>query len=408
MGVDTIELPNGIRVVVEPMAGAKSVVLAMRFGFGAKDDPHDRLGMARIAEDVLFKGTPSRDAREVFDAFDALGVRRGSSTQVEHTQFQAQFLPEHFESVCALYEEMFSTASFPAAEVDVTKTITLEELKRLEDSPIQQAMLLTFKAALGEPLGRVPLGEPQTLELVTPAGVRRFWTDHCRPDTLIISVAGGIDRERVVETIQDVFGGWASNGTVEPDDHAVTIVDRQVHHEKESEQEHIGIVFGSVPRGHDFYYPAQVAIAVLSGSGSSRLFTEVREKRGLAYSVSAFYRARRNGGLIALYAGTTADRAEETLRVCRHEVARLAEDVTRDELGRAKTVLKGGLFTTGDLPEGRASSLLEDVFLDGNTRTIQEIADRVDSVTLDQISTYLRAHPTEPQTIVTLGPKPLN
>ena len=408
MGVDVIKLPNGIRVVIEPMEGAKSAILAMRFGFGAKDDPADRLGMARIAEDVLFKGTPNRSAREVFDAFDALGVRRGSSTAVEHTQFQAQFLPESFRVVCELYEEMFSTASFPDAEVDTTKTITLEELKRLEDSPIQQAMLLTFKAALGEPLGRMPIGDPETLELITAAGVRRFWTEHCRPDSLIISVAGGIDREQVVSTIEDVFGRWESAGAIDTEEHAVTIVDRQVHHEKESEQEHIGIVFGSVPRGHEFYCPAQVAIGVLSGSGSSRLFTEVREKRGLAYSVSAFYRARRSGGLIALYAGTTADRAEETLQVCRHEVKRLAEDVTEDELLRAKTVLKGGLFTTGDLPEGRASSLLEDVFLDGNTRTIQEIADGVDRVTLDQISAYLEAHPTEPQTVVTLGPKPLS
>ena len=114
MGVEIVELPNGIRIVVEPMEGAKSAVLAMRFGFGAKDDPHDRLGMARIAEDVLFKGTPKRDAREVFDAFDTLGIRRGSSTAVEHTQFQAQFLPEHFRSVCELFEETFSTASFPA------------------------------------------------------------------------------------------------------------------------------------------------------------------------------------------------------------------------------------------------------------------------------------------------------
>jgi predicted Zn-dependent peptidase len=407
MGVEIVELPNGIRIVVEPMEGAKSAVLAMRFGFGAKDDPHDRLGMARIAEDVLFKGTPKRDAREVFDAFDTLGIRRGSSTAVEHTQFQAQFLPEHFRSVCELFEETFSTASFPDSEVEVTKAITLEELKRLEDSPIQQAMLLTFKAALGEPMGRVPMGDAETLELITSAGVRRFWTEHCRPESLIVSVAGGVDHQQAIDTIQEVFGGWASDGPADPDDHTVTIVDRQVHHVKESEQAHIGIVFGSVARGHELYYPAQVAIAVLSGSGSSRLFTEVREKRGLAYSVSAFYRARRKGGLIALYAGTTAERAKETLRVCRHEVNRLAEDVTQEELDRAKTVLKGGLFTSGDLPEGRAGSLVEDVFLDGNTRTIQEIANNVDAVTLNQIFAYLEAHPPHPQTVVTLGPQPL-
>ncbi len=137
------------------------------------------------------------------------------------------------------------------------------------------------------------------------------------------------------------------------------------------------------------------------------MFTEVREKRGLAYSVSAFYRARRNGGLIALYAGTTAERADETLKVCRNEIDRLAEDVTEEELERSKTILKGGLFTTGDLPEGRAGSLVEDLFLDGNTRTLQEIADGVSAVTLDQITGYLQTCPPTPQTVVILGPNPL-
>ena len=168
------------------------------------------------------------------------------------------------------------------------------------------------------------------------------------------------------------------------------------------------MVFGSVPRTHEMYYPAQLAIAVLSGSGSSRLFTEVREKRGLAYSVSAFYRARRNGGLVALYAGTTADRAQETLDVCRAEVTRLADDITEEELERAKTVIKGGLFTSGDLPEGRAASLVEDVFLENRGRSLDDVALGVDSVTLDQIPAYLEAYPPTPQTLVTLGPKPLS
>lgn len=405
--VDAVELSNGVRVVVEPMEGARSAVLVFRFAVGAMDEPTDRLGMARIAEDVAFKGTPVHDAHGVFDAFDALGVRRGSSTHVEYTQFYAQFLPEHFEAICDLYNEVFTNASFPDAEVAGAKTLALEELKRLEDSPIQQAMLLTFQAALGEPLGRMPLGDVDTVPLITPAGLRRFWTDACRPDRLIISVAGGVDPVTVTKTLDGVFGKWPMAGASEPDSHVVTIADRQVHHPKESEQEHIGLAFGAVPRGDARYYAGQVAVAVLSGSGSSRLFTEVREKRGLAYSVTAFYRPRRNGGLIALYAGTTADRAEETLSVCRAELKRLAKDVTKEELERAKTILKGGLFTTGDLPENRATSIVDDVFLEGHARSLEKIAAGVDDVTLDQIPDYLEAFPTEPQTVVTLGPKPL-
>ena len=162
------------------------------------------------------------------------------------------------------------------------------------------------------------------------------------------------------------------------------------------------------PRGHELYYAGQLGIAVLSGGGSSRLFTEVREKRGLAYSVAAFYRARQSGGLVTLYAGTTVDRAQETLDVCRSEITRLAQDMSEEELTRAKTVLKGRLFTTGDLPEGRASALLEDLFLEGRSRTLDEIAENIDAVTCDQIAQYLQAFPPTPCTLFVLGPKPLN
>ena len=404
---ELVTLDNGVRIVTEPMPGAPSAVITFRFMFGAKDDPMDRLGIARISEDVAFKGTPSMDAHAIFDAFDSLGVRRGSSTTVEYTQFQAQIRPIHFQDTIQLYHEIMSTASFPDSEIDISRKLTLEELKRLEDNPIQLAMYLTFKAALGDPMGRLPLGEPETLAQIGASDVRSFWTQYCDPGRLIISVAGGLEQDQIVTGLRETFGEWETGPATHEEDHIVTVADKSVHHDKKSEQEHIGMVFGSVPRTHTQYYAAQVAVAILSGGGSSRLFTEVREKRGLAYSVSAFYRARRTGGMVALYAGTTAERAQETLDVCRAEIARLAEDVTEEELVRAKTVIKGGLFTSGDLPDGRAASLAEDVFLQGEGRSLDDVAMGIDSVTLDQIPAYLAAYPPTPQTLVTLGPKPL-
>jgi predicted Zn-dependent peptidase len=400
-------LDNGIQIVVEPMAGAQSVSVAFRFPYGAKDDPPDRLGLARVAEETVFKGTPARDARAVFDAFDALGVRRGSATDVETTDFRAQVLPRHFREAIALYGEVLRTASFPDDQVDISKALSLEELKRLEDSPFEKVMYLTMQAGLGDPLGRIPLGEPESVATISPNGVRSHWSNTCRPNGLLISVAGGVEASEVFDAIEDAFGDWPDDGGPPPPPPHPTVAAKSVHYPKESEQEHIGMLFGAVPRGHELYYAGQLAVAVLSGSGSSRLFTEVREKRGLVYHVGAYYRARRGGGLIALYAGTTAERADETLVVCRREIERLAEDVTPEELERAKTVLKGRLFTTGDLADGRSGSLLEDLFLDGNTRSVGHIARGVDSVTLDQIPTYLEAFPATPTALATLGPRPL-
>jgi predicted Zn-dependent peptidase len=400
-------LDNGICIVAEPMPGAQSVVMGMRFAFGAKDDPADRLGITRIAEDVLFKGTPAYDAHAVFNAFDNLGIRRSSNTSVEHTTFQAQMLPANFPRALALYAEFFSSASFPDSEIETAKAITVEELKRLEDDPMQQVLILTYQAGLGSPMGRLPLGNAASVLSITPSDVRQHWDAHCSPRNLIVSAAGGVTADEIFDAVHEAFGDW--KGQVVPIEpaHALTIANRTEHHEKPSEQTHIAMLYRGTPRGHALYYPAQLALGILSGGGSSRLFTEVREKRGLAYSVTAFYRARRHGGLVTLYAGTTADRAQETLDVCLSELSRLRQDVTREELVRAKTVIKGGLFTTGDLPDGRASGILEDVFLQKRARSIDEIAAAIDAVTLDQIKLYLDAFPPTPSTLVALGPRPL-
>ncbi len=401
-------LKNGIEVVAESMPGAQSVVVAFRFGFGAKDDPVDRLGMAWVAEETLLKGTPTRDARSIYDAFDFLGARRGSATAVEFTEFQVQLLPRYFVDGLKLYAEVFRSASFPDDHVEVAKMLALEELKRLDDNPTHQVLNMTYRVGLGDPMGRNPLGEAATVAKIVPASVRDFWRRFCGPQRLLVSVAGGLEADEMFRAVDEAFGNWQKTGPPREDPHPISVADRAVHHSKRSEQAHIGLLFEAAPRGHALYYPAQLAVAVLSGSGSSRLFTEVREKRGLAYSVSAFYRARRGGGLIALYAGTTADRADETLQVCRREVRRIAEDLTQDELDRAKTVLKGQLFTTGDLPEGRVGSMMDGLFLDGRPRSIRQIAGGIDSVKLEQVPACLEAFPPSPATLVTLGPRALD
>lgn len=400
-------MENRIELVMEPMVGAKSVVVAFRFTCGAKDEPADRLGTARIAEDTAFKGTPSRDARDIYNAFDGMGIRRGSATSVENTDFQAQMLTRNFSDALKLYSEIFRAASFPDDQVEISKALALEELKRLEDNPIQKVLYLTYTTALGDPMGRIPLGDAESVPKITPAGIRNFWGVGCAPQRLLISVAGGMALGDMVDSVEEAFSDWAPGDDYTEDTHDISVAARSVHEEKESEQEHIGLLFGAAPRGHHLYYPCQLAVGVLSGSGSSRLFTEVREKRGLVYNVSAFYRARKRGGLIALYAGTTADRADETLKVCIDEVNRLGQDVTEGELERAKTVLKGRLFTTGDLPEGRAGNMMEDLFLEGTAKSVDEIAEGIDSVKLDQIGEYIEAFPPNPLTIATLGPRPL-
>ena len=352
-------LNNGIRVVVEPMPGAQSLVVAFRFAFGAKDDPSDRLGLTRIAEDVLFKGTPDRDARAIFDAFDGLGIRRSSSTSVEHTSFVAQVLPDKVKPALELYAELFRSASFPDNEVEIAKIITLEELKRLEDNPIQQAIYTTLRSgAWARRWAESPWANPIPS---LPSRLRRC-----------VAIGMGIASHPIcslawqavwlptpaMEAIGDVFGGWAGASSRSSKTPCHLCCRPQCTLRKALGTSPYLPALSQRSKGHALYYAGQLAIAILSGGGSSRLFTEVREKRGLAYSVSAFYQAYRSGGLMTVYAGTKRTAPKETLDVCLSELVRLGKDITAEELERAKTVLKGHLFTLGDLPEAgpRASS----------------------------------------------------
>ena len=206
-------LKNGISVAIEPMPGAQSIVMGLRFVIGAKDDPEDHLGITHIAEDVLFKGTPTYDAHAIFNAFDNLGIRRSSTTAVEHTTFQAQMLPANFKPALSLYADFFRSASFPDQQVEIAKALTLEELKRLEDDPLQQVLYLTYQIGLGSPMGRIPLGTPETVSRITPSDVRRHWATHCTPQNLLISVSGGLSADVIFQTINQVFGSWEGDVT---------------------------------------------------------------------------------------------------------------------------------------------------------------------------------------------------
>ena len=399
-------LACGLRLTVEPLGG-ESVAFNFRFTAGAKDDPEELRGLAHVTAQTLFRGTRTKDAREILDALDCYGVRWSAGAGSATTDIGGLCLARDLGAVLPLYTEMLREAAFRDDQVEVAKTLALGELAHLDDQPIAKVGLLIWEAALDEPLGRMALGRAETIPRVTSESVRAYWRRACQPRACELAIAGGVEEADALAAVDAAFGNWSGDGDG-PTTPRATLRAGGHHQPKASEQAHIALVYGSTePTGSD-YYAARLAIdGILSGGGSSRLFTEVREKRGLVYSVGSSYRALRDLGAVFVYAGTTAARAQETMDVCLDEIRRLAQTITEEELERGKNILLGRLLTTGELAEHRVGSIAEDLYLRGRVRPVDEVAGAIRAVTLDEVRAHLAAYPPEPLTTLVLGPSPL-
>lgn len=400
-------LGNGVEVIGEGLPGSPIAAINLRVCIGARDDPPDRLGLSHVVQETLLKGAAGMDARQLLDAFDLYGVTRGTRADLETIDLRCGCLPRHVDKAVELMAKVIQEPALASDQIEVSKRLSLEELKSLEDEPQDKVGQLLWQHYLGEPLGRQTLGTAATVDAIEQEDAERYWRGGFEPRSIQIAMSGGVEWEDFREAVVGAFGDWRADES--PSRPPIPeIASTPVHHENhDSEQTHITLAFPSVAREDDDFYAAQLAIAVLSGGASSRLFTEVREKRGLVYSVRASWSALKNQGHISLYAGTTVERADETLEVCLHELRKLRDTITQEELDRARKMLRGQLQTTAELSGARVRSIAGEFYLTGRTTPIGEVISRLETTPLESIRSYLDAYPMTPTTIVSLGPKPL-
>ena len=403
------QLDNGIELLAEVLPDCPIAAVNVRVGLGARHEAADRLGLAHVVAETLLKGAGEMDARALLDAFDLYGLTRGSRCDVEATDVGCGCLPRHVGRAIELLSQVVRRPRLAPDQVELAKTLSLEEIKTLEDEPGEKVSHLLWRKYLGGPLGRATLGEPETVKAIRPDDAVAFWGEGCGPGAVQIVMAGGVDWPAAREAAVRAFGDWrdgakpqAAAGTED-----ATGSSGLFHERNDSEQTHIAVAFPSVPREHPQYFAARMAMAVLSAGASSRLFTEVREKRGLVYAVFASWTPLRGRGNVYLYAGTTAERADETLRVCLDELGRLGATVTQDEVERARRVLKGRLLTTAELSGARVRAIADEFFLTGKVTPVAEIIAGLEAVDADGVRDYLAEFPPEPLTAIALGPRPL-
>jgi predicted Zn-dependent peptidase len=294
---------------------------------------------------------------------------------------------------------------FPADQLEPGRLAALQELAGVEDEPGQKVMLELRRKHFPEPWGRPSQGRREALETITLDEIYDFFSRVYRPNDTILGVAGRVDWPALLDHVGQLLGDWQSLT-------APAIEERESppcceHLPHESNQTQIGIAYASVPYRDADYYQAAAAIGVLSGGMSSRLFTEVREKRGLCYSVYASHSTLLDRGSVLCYAGTSAERAQETLDVTLAEIIRLSDGIEPSELDRLKARIKSGQIMQQESSSARSGALARDWYYLGHVRTLDEVSAIVDALTPESINAYLAAHRPGDFTIVTLGPRPL-
>ncbi|MBI3909570.1 MAG: insulinase family protein [Armatimonadetes bacterium] len=401
-----VTLPNGMHLVAEHIHGVRSAAVHFLVPAGATTDPVGRDGACGILEGMLFRGAGSRDARQLSDALDALGLQRSGGPELEHIALGGALLADDLGLALTLYADILRRPHLADGQFPPERDLALMRLRRLDDNPMEKLFVELRRAYFPGPYGRSVYGAEESLAALTAAEVRADYGRRFHPEGTILGVAGRFEWETLSETVHRLFGDWQGQAPPPPSPEVEGRL-RYRHIPHESAQEHIGVAYPAVPITAPDYYPGRMAVEVLSGGMSARLFTEVREKRGLCYAVRAVYQTVRGAGLVMAYAGSTPDRCHGTVEVLLRELERLQEGVTEEEVYRARTGLLSALIMQSEASRPRAQFIARDQYLLGQVRTIEEIREAVTAVTPDDIVDYLRRHPVGGFTIVTLGPREL-
>ncbi len=396
---------NGLTLLAERMEHVRSAALNFLVPAGSVYDPPGQLGIGSLLSEMITRGAGARDSRELTLALDGLGLDRDESVGVMHMRFWGATLSRNLPQALEIYADILRRPHLPDDELDAVKDLALQDLQGLEDEPRQKVFIELRRRFFPLPLGRDRRGTPAGIEAVTVPSLRAHHTRLFQPRGTILSVAGNVEWGPLRELVGRLFADWRA---AEPPPLKLRKpIGGKAHLPKETEQTQIAIAYPSVPFGHPDYYVAQGAVHVLSGGMGARLFTEVREKRGLSYAVSASYQTFKGVACVLGYAASKTESAQETLDVVMRELLRLQEGVEKEEVERVQAGLKSALIMQEESTSARAGALASDWYYLGRVRPLDEIQEAVQALTPRKIVNHLRRHPPRDFTVVTLGPRPL-
>ena len=379
-------LANGTRVVSERMPDAHSVTIGFWVGAGSRHEDPAIAGASHFLEHLLFKGTAERSAREIAEAVDAVGGEMNAFTTKEYTAFYTRLLDADIDLGLDILCDIMAAPAFRPEEIDAERQVILEEILMHEDEPADLVHDLLLEAMFpGHPLGREVLGDATTIGRMTRDEIIGYFEGHYRPSNIVVAVAGRMDHDALVA---DLERRWARADAAVPASGPVAVPPAAplVVTNRPTEQGHIVVGMPALARDDDDRFALAVVNEVLGGGMSSRLFQEIREKRGLAYSVYSYRAAYLETGVEAVYAGTAPDRVHEVRALIDDELDRvLADGLTDREVAIAKGHLKGSLALSLEDSAGRMSRIGRGELVHGEVLTYEELAARTDAVTDDDL-----------------------
>jgi predicted Zn-dependent peptidase len=380
-------LGNGIRVVTERMPDALSVSLGVWVGVGGRDEPAELAGASHFLEHLLFKGTPSRSARQIAEAIDAVGGEMNAFTNREHTAYYTRLPADRVDLGLDVLGDVLTAPAFRPHEVEAERHVIVEEILMNLDVPEDHVHTLLAEALFpGHPLGREVLGTRETVEAATRDQIAEFFGDWYRPRNLVVVAAGALDHDHLVAELEATLGRL-DGGQQPVRSRPADAVEPLVVLDDPTEQAHVAMGWRGLDHFDDDRYALMVANQILGGGMSSRLFQEVREERGLAYSVYSWASTYADAGCAGVYAGTAPARVSELLQVIDDEVAKLvATGVTESELAVAKGYIEGSLVLGLEDSGSRMARLGRSLMARDEIVTVDDQLARIRAVSADDVA----------------------
>ncbi len=396
-------LKNGMVILGEPMEVVASAAFGVMLPAGAARLAKGCCGAANVISDWIFRGAGGKTSRQLGDALDRLGLHRADSAGSSHIGVGAVMEAGNLPNTLDLYADIILRPNLEAEQFELAKQLAIEGVRSLDDDPRQKVMIELRKRFYPEPLGRSTVGVVDELENLTAETTKQIIESEFDLSQTIFAIAGKYDFKAVVAQMEKLFERESSAGTagIESGDKG----EKYTHLANDGAQVHIGLMTDTVKATDEDYYNARIAVSILSGGMSARLFTEVREKRGLCYAIGARYHCLKDAAGILCYAGTTPDKAQETLDVITAEFRRLSEGISREEIDRAKVGLKAALILGSESSSSRAGAIGADHYLLGRVRSLEEIKQKIEQITVDSVLEFLRKNEFGDFTVVTVGPK---
>lgn len=384
MTVRVSRLDCGLRVVTHAMDHLESSALGVWVAAGSRCERDDEHGLSHLLEHMAFKGTQRRTAIDIAEEIEAVGGEVNAATSIETTSYYARVLKDDVPLAVDILSDILRNSTFDPDELAREQHVILQEIGAALDTPEDRVYDLFTEAAYpGQPIGRTILGTPETVTTTGSPMLAAYLGEHYRGPSMIVSAAGAVDHDELVAMADDRFGGLDADRTPTP---AVARYSGGEERETRDLMEtQIMLGFEGVPYTSSDFHTAQILGSVLGGGMSSRLFQEVREKRGLCYSIYAFHWSFADTGIFGIHAATGPDDVDELMPVVVGELERAAHDIDEKELQRSRAQLRAGLLMTLESPAARAGQIARQLLLFGRTIPTDELVEKIESITVEDI-----------------------